>query len=165
MIQEKEGDLLKAFEDGEVNCLCHCANVSNVMGAGIAKLISKRWPQALEADIKSGKGPNKIGTFSIAKVDEFRVIVNIYGQLGIGCPKNDPLQRNARYDAVFDSLYKLKIRIDNSDFPAVIGFPYGMAANLAGGKWSIVREIIYTIFDDSDISVIIYKLPGALELD
>ncbi len=45
-----QGDLLKAFENKEVDCILHSCNLTIGMGAGIAKAIAEKYPMIVEYD-------------------------------------------------------------------------------------------------------------------
>jgi O-acetyl-ADP-ribose deacetylase (regulator of RNase III) len=44
-VQIIKGNLLDAFDKGEVNVIGHIVNCQGVMGSGIAKSIKERYPQ------------------------------------------------------------------------------------------------------------------------
>ena len=50
MIIYKQGDVIKALEDGEINLLPHGCNCRKVMGSGIAKTLATKSPKILEYD-------------------------------------------------------------------------------------------------------------------
>lgn len=149
---------------GEWNGMVHCANLHNVMGGGIARLVRSKFPEAYEAD---GKVVDpQLGHFSFASVcvcQEFNIeaqIFNLYGQFGIG---NDghPMNRNVRYDAIHDGVWRICEFIVEK-FPNEcynLAFPYGMGSALAGGDWKIVSAILESIESHfPNIQFNIYKL-------
>ena len=142
-MKEIKGNLF----EGEMDILAHVSNSYCVMGAGVAKQIKARYPEAYEADLATkGLGDNKLGTYSQAVVNGGNLtIVNIYGQVGIG-NDGDPLNRNAQYDLLFDALYTLAIRTAKIRLgeKVVIGVPR-LGCGLAGGSWRIVEAILLTI--------------------
>ena len=53
-----------------INTIAHCCNTMNVMGAGIAKSIAERYPQAKEADDECARiGQNELGERSFAEFE------------------------------------------------------------------------------------------------
>ena len=143
-MKEIKGDLF----EGEMDILAHVSNSYCVMGAGVAKQIKERYPEAYEADLATKDiGDCKLGHYSKATVKDGKLtIVNIYGQVGIG-NDGDPLNRNAQYDFLFDALYRLATEIINQ-FPTekiVIGLPDMISCGLAGGVRRIVVAILLTI--------------------
>ena len=173
MVSQKLGYI---FTEEDVTIIIHCCNLYHRMGSGIAGVIAKKCPEAVVADQATVKGDaRKLGSFSAAKSEiEGRpvTIVNLYGQMGIGCD-GDPLNRNAQYDSLYNGLLKFKRSLekqitrkkDNGEDPkVVVGIPYGLASDLAGGSWTVVRAIIDSIFNDASFDVVIVKLPTAREL-
>lgn len=141
----------------EINTIAHSCNTMNVMGAGIAKQIADRYPEAKEADdIASKAGLNELGEFSFAEVeiddknDSFPhqqfgvnkrkgIIYNLYTQDSIG------FGREVNYEALYRNFLLMRNTINN-DPNAVLGLPYEISSGLAGGSWEIVRAMINTIF-------------------
>lgn len=90
IIKFTEGDLLNKFDNGDFDFIIHGCNCQNVMGAGIAKAIADRYPEAKKADDlfhkafnKHGLPPEKmLGIFSVAYLPTTRTagIVNLYTQ-------------------------------------------------------------------------------------
>jgi hypothetical protein len=142
---------------GKWNGMVHCANLYHTFGAGIAKIIKTKYPEAYEADVNA-----KLGQFSYATVfrnGECFDVFNLYGQKGIG---NDghPLNRNAQYDAIHDGVWRICELIESQfkkDY--TLAFPYGMCCGLAGGDWSIVEAILKSVNQRfPNIEFVIYKL-------
>jgi O-acetyl-ADP-ribose deacetylase (regulator of RNase III) len=143
-MKEIKGNLF----DGQYDILAHCANTYCTFGAGVAKQIKQRYPEAYEADLatKDLYMDSKLGFYSVTDVNDGKLtIVNIYGQIGIG-NDGDPLNRNVQYDLLFDAFYRLATQITKTR-PAqnvVIGVPM-LGCGLAGGVWRIVEAILLTI--------------------
>lgn len=146
--------------NGDWSGMVHCANLYHTFGAGIAREIKKRYPDAYDADLKSPHGDiSKLGDFSHSKI-EHKDIFNLYGQTGIG-NDNQPLNRNCQYDAVHDGLWKIGEHIleYKEDRPYILAIPYGMGCGLAGGEWSIVYSILAFIENNfADVHFDIYKI-------
>lgn len=140
-----------------INTIAHCCNTMNVMGAGIAKQIADRYPEAKEADDECAKiGQNELGERSFAEVEiddeenklphqTFGVnkrwckIYNLYTQDSIG------FGREVNYEALYRNLHLMRNTLNN-DPNCVLGLPYEMSSGLAGGSWEIVSAMINTIF-------------------
>lgn len=130
-----QGDIFK----GEWDILIHCCNIYHTMGAGIAKVIKKKYPEAFSADLETPFGDEtKLGTFSYAQTPDQKFIVNLYAQRGMG---NDgtPLNRNLQYDFLYDALYRLCRKVTKQ---TIIGVPYLIGCGLAGGSEKIVLAIL-----------------------
>lgn len=157
MITEKIGNLLDAQD---VDIVVHQCNLFHTFGGGIAKVIKEKFPKAFEADKETEFGDSKkLGTYSTAEVDSagtsIRVVINLYSQTGIGGQN-----RQTSYDAMVSGLTKIKQAVESVDINYTIGIPYQLGCGLANGNWSIVKAIIYSIFEKSPVKVIIYMLPG-----
>jgi O-acetyl-ADP-ribose deacetylase (regulator of RNase III) len=142
-MKEIKGNLF----DGEYDILAHCANAYCTFGAGVAKQIKQRYPEAYEADLATKDlKDSKLGFYSVTDVNDGKLtIVNIYGQIGIG-NDGDPLNRNVQYDLLFDAFYRLAVKITKTrpTENVVIGVPM-LGCGLAGGVWRIVEAILLTI--------------------
>ena len=129
--------------DGDWYVLIHCCNLYHVWGGGIVIPIKKRFPCAYEADLKTKKGDaDKLGSFTVGFCED-RIIANLYAQIGIGNDGN-PLNRNLRYDCLYDSLYRL-CEFLGSRGPTIIGVPDLIGCGLAGGNRDIVIAILKDI--------------------
>ena len=131
-----KGDLIqlalaKRFDVIIHGCNCHCE-----MGAGIAKVIKKSFPEAYEADLQTAKGMReKLGTISHASVirDNHTItVVNGYTQFdykGSGVLVD--------YAAIRSVMQAVKMAFSGKK----IGYPK-IGAGLAGGDWQIISKII-----------------------
>lgn len=151
---------------GKWNGMVHCANLYHTFGAGIAKIIKTKYPEAYKADMKTHYGcESKLGWFSVAKEEaengEIKSIFNLYAQVGIGNNK-DPLERNCRYDYLHDGVWRICKDISESlsyGEEYVLAFPHGMCCGLAGGDWSIAEAILKSVNQRfPNIEFVIYKL-------
>ena len=144
-----QGNLLDLFDVGKFNIIAHGCNCFNVMGAGIARQIAKRYPVAYTADIKTKAGDiNKLGTFSVACVDWHKgtYIYNLYTQFDYG----SGLQLN--YDALAFCLYKLNY-VEKGN---TVGLPL-IGGGLAGGDHSIIIATIESCMKDCDTTLVLLE--------
>lgn len=131
-----KGDLIKLTIEGEFDLIIHGCNCFCTMGAGIAKSIKQKFPEAYKADLETEKGDkSKLGKISWAKIETQNgelIIVNGYTQFnwrGSG--------RKVDYEAIREVFRKVK-----NEFSGLrIGYP-AIGAGLAGGNWKIISEII-----------------------
>jgi len=153
MIKEIKANLLD-FPEG-INIICHVANCQNNFGSGIAAQIKSRYPEAYEADTeyneKYGK-ENILGSFSGAVLPDGKKILNFYAQYNYGRDK-----RQLDYEAFCLCLERLKTGIKKSEKKYIIGFPYKIGSDRAGGDWNVVLVMIHSVFDNSGIDVIICR--------
>ena len=111
-----------------ITSIAHCCNTMNIMGAGIAKSIAERYPEAKQADDESAKGGlNILGEFSFAdvKIDDERngKIFNLYTQEEIG------FGSEVNYEALYRNLLLLRNRLNFLN-EKCLGIPYGMSSGL-----------------------------------
>lgn len=130
------GDLIKLAVKGEFDLIIHGCNCFCTMGAGIAKTIKEKFPEAYRADLETEKGArSKLGQISWGetKIESGTlIIVNGYTQFnwrGRG--------KKADYDAIREVFKKVK-----QNFSGLrIGYP-AIGAGLAGGEWEVISKII-----------------------
>ena len=158
-----------------INVIAHSCNCQNVMGAGIAKQIKDRYPQAFEADHErwsneyneGGNWSCQIGGYSKAEIKtKFSnlthgrlghvTIYNLYTQSGYSTKSR---QVNYEYfwkalKAMQEDLLFIQHETGNRQ---VLGLPYGISCGLAGGNWKIIKAMIEDIFLDSLIETYIVK--------
>lgn len=156
MIHIIQGDLLAS----DCTVIAHQCNCFSTMGAGIAKQIAEKYPQALQADKNFPYPPEeRLGKISIAYNDQQPLVIyNLYAQY-----RYEPGKRHTDYAALKSALNMMfaNIRVNRYalfQFPIKIGLPFGMGAGLAGGDW----DIIYAIIDDMalkyETDVYLYRL-------
>ena len=157
MITEVVGNLL---DTDKCDVIVHQANLFHTFGAGIARAILDKFPEAFEADKKTDYGyKSKLGTYSSAKITDskgtsIRFIVNLYSQTGLGGK-----DRQTSYDAMATALGNLRDRLEGRKDIFSVGIPFQLGCGLANGNWTVVRAIIESVFADSKIPVYIYTLP------
>ena len=155
-----EGNLLDFPND--INVIAHSCNTRNIMGAGIAKQIKDRYPEAYEADTKAydteydknGQYVHWLGKFSKAEINDRKYIYNMYTQASVG------EGRQVSYEVFWKALKRVEqdlfeMNVNKHEYdgspPPVLGLPYGISCGLAGGSWGIIKAIIEDIFLDSTI--------------
>lgn len=145
-----EGDLLELALAGEFDVIVHGCNCHCTMGAGIAKLIKARFPEAYAADLATEKGDRmKLGTISFAEIERPHhslVVVNAYTQYdwrGSG--------KKVDYDAVGSAMQSVKRTFGGNR----IGYPL-IGAGLAGGDWSEIAPIIDIALNGEDHTLVRY---------
>ena len=148
-------DLLE-FPRG-INVLVHCCNNSNpgVMGSGIALSIRQRYPAAHKAYMEMPE--RRLGEWSQAEVAPGRLILNLVAQDGYGRG-----MRHLDYEAFYAGLFDIHSTMRRFTWnPApVVGLPYLVGANRAGGSWKVVLAMIDDIFEKSPIRCVIVRLPS-----
>lgn len=154
-IKHIEGNLLDFPED--INIIAHCANCQNTFGSGIAAAIKEEYPVAYEADTKAAEeGRNKLGLMSYAVLPNGKRIVNVYAQ-----EFTSNTRRMVDYEAFYSAFEQLEATLREANEKGrkyVLGVPFKIASDRAGGNWTIIRTMLEEIFLDSPVKLIIVKL-------
>lgn len=158
-----------------INAIAHSCNTRNTMGAGIARQIKNRYPEAYEADNKAynteydqdGQYVHWLGKFSKAEINSKFLpdgkghIYNMYTQANMGGDTRQVLYEDfwRALKRVEQDLYRINVEKHEYDpsAPPVLGLPYGISCGLAGGNWGIIKAMIEDIFLDSPIKCYIVK--------
>lgn len=149
-----KGDLLELFEDGFFDIIAHGCNCIAVMGAGVAKKIADRYPQARLADVayegKSDSIMEQLGTYSVAEIGD-KKIFNLYTQTVPG----------KHFDF---AAFRLAIKSMKEDLPSwheqptpKIGFPY-IGCGLGGFEHpDLIERVIAEELSDYDVYIVEYN--------
>lgn len=149
----RKGDVLSAFESNHFDALIHGCNIHNTMGAGIAAIIARNYPQAELADQRTPRADrNKLGTFSLARVKRESIygglIFNLYTQETFSQHDEDVFQ----YGHFAHGLHTI-LRIPGMTF----GMPM-IGCGLAGGDREKILAIIDSAVKRYNANVIVYTL-------
>jgi O-acetyl-ADP-ribose deacetylase (regulator of RNase III) len=128
----RKGDIVKAFSNKEINTLAHGCNCQKVMGGGIARQISNKYPIVYDFDKKLKLLPEqRLGTINIVGIQD-NYIINCYSQLEFG------YGLQVDYEAIRSCMKQLnEFNKDN----IILGMPK-IGAGLGGGDWNIIEQII-----------------------
>ena len=145
MIEYLDGDLLDAFDKGDVNTVLHVTNCQKKMGSGIALQIKKRYPEAYTAYL-SDEGEVLGGVTESCEIGAFgdKTVFNLSAQRFYGRGRH----RYLNYGALADCFKQVAGKMCDQD-PIVIGIPYLMGCDRAGGDWEIVLEVVEHFFRGS----------------
>jgi len=144
-----EGDLLDAFDKGEVNVIGHVVNCQHKMNSGIAKSVRERYPQVYEEYMDN---PCELGNCGFVDLENSMTtcytVCNLYAQYNYGYDG----KRYLNYAALADALREMADGCPKN----IIGFPYNMGCDRAGGDFTIVKEMVEYYFKDFNVKF--YKL-------
>lgn len=157
-VQPFHGNLFDYFDredDIYVDAIAHVCNCQGVMGSGIAQSIKMRYPSAYQAyrrfeEVNSGL---RLGTISHAEVKPGKHVFNLHAQQFYGTDK-----RYLDYEGLYVSLERMRSCMKVSK-ARVLGVPYNMGCDRAGGHWAIVESMLNVVFEDCPILIISVKLP------
>ena len=131
MLKYKQGDLLKAFEEGEVNVLLHQENCEGLgYFAGFAKALHKKYPDLTKLQQEYCK-KDVFGTICVYDLKDNKYIVNLYAQKYRGSPNNSNDTIALRFEALRQCLKEVSKQVKNESFE--IGLPL-IASGLAASK-------------------------------
>ncbi|MCP4341343.1 MAG: phosphatase [Desulfobulbaceae bacterium] len=142
-----KGDLLKFADEGLFDVIIHGCNCFRTMGAGIAKSIKEKYPQAYLEDYNSLLPPiKKLGKITSVYVDGLYV-VNAYTQYHFATTRSygGYKVRQAHYEAIARAFEQIKLNFAGMR----IGYPM-IGAGLAGGDWRIISTIIDCALEGED---------------
>lgn len=134
------------FDQKDIDVIIQQCNCFNTMGAGFAKEIKARYPEAFDADNRTKRGDvSKLGSYTCGVGKDGKHIINMYGQYRYGRDKC-----YTDYEAVRKALQEFKDDYVTPSPPVVFGIPYKMGCNLGGGDWEIVCKILHDLFFEDD---------------
>lgn len=160
------GDATKPIGEGP-KIIAHVVNDQGAWGAGFTRALDTAWPAAREDYIAwsrsrhSGHQPFELGEtrhalvqggLSTGEVEDRLWISQMMAQQGLPNSKN---RRPLRYDALGHCLWEVGklAKMEN----ASVHMPR-IGCGLAGGRWSIVQELISDSFCWDGIPVYVYDL-------
>lgn len=142
-MKEILGDLFEKPEQFDV--IVHGCNCFSTMGAGVAKIVKEKFPYAFLVDKNSKLTPQeKLGKITHTTGLTKPIIVNAYTQY------QWKGKHNVDYDAIRNSMKLIKKQFSGKK----IGMPK-IGAGLAGGDWSLIKEIINEELVNEDVTVVI----------
>ena len=154
--------MLKHKSAGKIDIFIHGCNAQGVMGSGIALQVKQEFPRCFDTYLQHvnahGKGsPKLVGTVApFIDHDQHLVIMNAITQLNFGHSG-----KFVSYRAIWECFSLIKEYVKQLDTDAFdIHYPL-IGCDRGGGDWSIVNDIIDTVFYDSpDINrnIWIYEL-------
>lgn len=146
-MKKVKGNLLTMFDAGEFNAIVHGCNCHHDMSGGIAAQIAKRWPDVVEADLRTKRGDIfKRGTIEGVLVPE-GLIFNAYTQYNPG--------PDASLQAIYFAFAALKEFVYERDIAdkIKIGIP-AIGCGIGGLTWNRVEETINTACPELDITLV-----------
>lgn len=148
MLKVVDGNLLTS----DCDVIIHQANCFGKMGAGIAKQIVKKYPEAGKADLGFSVpvgGKDRLGKYSSYTAPNGVTIVNMYSQYHWGRGK-----KQTSYSDMKQALTSILKEVEGNK----IGVPFKIGCGLAGGDWRIVSKLIDDVSTELRKEVYAYKL-------
>jgi O-acetyl-ADP-ribose deacetylase (regulator of RNase III) len=159
MVKFIKGDLIELGLAGEFDLIMHGANVFHTMGAGIAKQIREKIPEAYTADKETPYGnESKVGTYSkaikkttkkVLNMDsrfeyKYLLVINAYTQFKFS--KNGDVFSYEGFEKILKDIDK--------EYPYYkIGLPL-IGCGLAGGNKERILKIIEDTIGHRDVTIV-----------
>lgn len=161
--KEIDGDLVSLWKKGDVDWLVHCCNAQGVMGSGIALQVAQQIPEAFTAYRRFHENTLDFDILGVANIvdlcfrkDNLHGVVNLIGQRSYGSG-----ERFVSYDAIETSLREFRTYLEkHAAATPIIGIPYKMGSDRAGGDWAVIEAIIKSVFSTFDCTIVIVKYSG-----
>lgn len=149
--QKVKKNAVTALLDNDVDLIAHCCNCQNTFGSGIAREIRERIPSAYDADTEAYQRSDSL----LGKWSSDGKVVNLYGQEFFGSGK-----RQINYGAYANALSSFvnEYLSSGGSQETIIGFPYKIGSDRAGGDWDIVCEITEGIMQSNSMKMIWFSL-------
>lgn len=129
--------------------IIHGCNCFNTMGAGFAKQVKQRCPEAYQADLATGRGDrNKLGrfTYGVCKNNGI-LIINAYTQYNLGS--------NFDLEAFTIAMINIFMTFEKNK---VFAMPK-IGSGIGGGDWDEIEKILDIYSDYHEKIVNVYSLP------
>jgi O-acetyl-ADP-ribose deacetylase (regulator of RNase III) len=159
--------------------IVHQVNCMGVMGSGVAKQVRDRFPSVFIAYHHAVKtlDHNCLGGCLVveAKENTGLRIANLFGQYYYRGFKEDDLYlvdefwkqpeidkqtvkaiRFTNYEAFWKGLIRLKEELRDDE--TKIAFPYKIGSDRGGADWEVLKEMIKSVFKDTNKEIIICKI-------
>jgi len=151
MVTNIKGDLLSS------DCVirCHQVNCRGVMGAGLAKQVKEKYPEAFDpyGNLCKTLGSKLLGEVQFIACHDGTIIANMFAQDGY-----DAKGVQTDMTALEECLDRLQIFAAKTGLK--VGFPKNLGAGLAGGDWGKIEALINTYFGTAVADCIIVELDG-----
>ena len=142
MIRYVDGDL---FATTSIKALAHGCNCAGAMGKGIALQFKKKWPAMYSEYKKRCKaGEFKLGDVFVWEENGFTIF-------NLGTQKS--WRTGADLEAIETSLREMLSLMELKEIE-MVGIPR-IGAGLGGLKWSSVKEVIESVFANSELMVVV----------
>ena len=142
----------KNIFEHNAQCILHSCNCFCTMGGGIARIISKLYPEAVVADNATKSGDfTKLGTFTTATCKDGKIIYNVYGQYSMSAKV-----RQTNYEALYNGLSAAHADIRNKNLKTA-SLPFNIGCGLGGGSWRVVNSMIEDIWANSPVQLTICR--------
>jgi O-acetyl-ADP-ribose deacetylase (regulator of RNase III) len=125
----------------ECGIIAHQVNCQGKMGAGLAKQIRAKYPQAYDEYMDWFEDEKmKLGTVQLVKIKPHLYVANLAGQEQYGLWRTQKNRCHTDYQALTECLTQLQEIAQERKLTPYL--PFKIGCGLAGGDWSIVYDLI-----------------------
>ena len=78
-----------------------------------------------------------------------RYVGNLYAQYNYGYDG----QRYTNYEAFYNAIEQIAVQLAEHPYEVTIAFPYKIGCVRGGANWSIIRQMIATVFQEQDVYI------------
>lgn len=142
------GDILDIKE----GVIVHQVNCQGVMGSGVAKQLSNKYPKIKEEYLRvcklesSKKGKESLlGHVQFVRVSPTLVVVNVFSQLYFGRNKSIVYTSYPHLSSALSDVWSVSSRAKDILYNNVY-VPYKIGCGTANGDWDIVRPLVEDIY-------------------
>lgn len=151
-IKNIDGNLL----DTDAELILYQVNCQGKMNSGVAKAIREKWPVVYEEYIKLFSKDFfvvKLGICQPVSISVNQKVINMFSQDKYGYDGD----MYTSYDAVNTCFGKIKDYMSTNGFKR-IALPYKMCCCRGGANWGVIMALLKANFEDTDITIEIWKL-------
>ena len=149
-IKNIDGNLL----DTDAELILHQVNCQGKMNSGVAKAIREKWPVVFDEYCKLCSSPFlKLGMCQPVSISDTQKVINMFSQDKYGYDG----EMYTSYDAVNKCFKNTKGYMQSNGFKR-IAIPYKMCSCRGGANWDVIMALLKANFEDSDITIEIWKL-------
>lgn len=158
MIEVRKGNVVDALLNKEVDFIMHVVNCQGKMNSGVAKEIRNRMPQAYSAYMEHHNSMNSTTNIELGSCSSAGGVYNLNAQEYYGYNG----KRYLDYGALAKSFNFACTEIHHRECGVfrdklIVGIPFKMGSDRAGGDWDIVCEILDQL-KSGNMEIIAYKL-------
>lgn len=142
-------DLIRYAENGNCDIVFHVANCFHTMGAGVAGVIARAWPEVYASDVENSIAGDihKLGEWTVAAVElnpnDTLLVYNLYAQYEPG-KRFEYLAFRQALESMFADIFQ-----NFDDVDVLIAFPK-VGSGIGGGAWDVISTIIEEVNEDYD---------------
>ena len=160
MIEVREGNVVDALLNKEVDYIMHVVNCRGKMASGVAKEIRNRVPDVYKVYMEHHNSVGSKANTELGSCSHTEEVYNLHAQEYYGYDGKRYLNYGAlakSFSQACDSIYHKQEREHTLRKDLVVGIPFKMGSDRAGADFDIVCEILEGL-KSYNMTIIAYKL-------